>query len=119
VRSLSELKIFIALLPDGCRLELLAPKPDATDPAKRLGVRLPRPAKTGAAPFFPPPSRVPIARNPHHAPPALPRPASYERGLFAPPSLSQVTPQPRPTMASDEQMFGEVTSPGTTRLPRS
>ena len=38
---LSEVKVFIALLPDDIRLELLAPMPDAGDPARRLGVRLP------------------------------------------------------------------------------
>ena len=38
---LSEVKVFIALLPDDAALELLAPMPEAADPAKRLGVRLP------------------------------------------------------------------------------
>jgi hypothetical protein len=37
--TLSACKVFIALLPDDCRLELRAPKPDAADPAVRLGVR--------------------------------------------------------------------------------
>jgi hypothetical protein len=36
-RSLSELKVFIVLLPDDYRLELRAPMPDAADSAKRLG----------------------------------------------------------------------------------
>jgi hypothetical protein len=38
-RLLSEVKVFIALLPDDSTLELLAPR-DADDPAKRLGVRV-------------------------------------------------------------------------------
>jgi hypothetical protein len=40
-RSLSEVKVWLALLPDHTKLELRAPMPDAADPAKRLGVRLP------------------------------------------------------------------------------
>ncbi len=40
-RVLSEVKVWLALLPDDTALELRAPKRDA-DPAKRLGVR-PRP----------------------------------------------------------------------------
>ena len=36
---LSEIKVWLALLPDGAKLELRAAKPDAVDPAARLGVR--------------------------------------------------------------------------------
>jgi hypothetical protein len=39
-RVLSQCKVFFALLPDDSALELLAPKPDADDPAARIGVRL-------------------------------------------------------------------------------
>jgi hypothetical protein len=45
--SLSELKVFIALLPDHAALELRAPLPDAADPARRLGVRLPKSVPSG------------------------------------------------------------------------
>ena len=43
-RTLSEVKVFIALLPDDAALELRAPRPDAADPAARLGVRAILPA---------------------------------------------------------------------------
>jgi hypothetical protein len=45
-RSLSEIKIFVALLDDGATFRLLAPLPDAEDPAQRLGIRphLPAPS---------------------------------------------------------------------------
>ena len=60
-RTLSEVKVWLALLPDGAKLELIAPKLNADAPADVLGVR-PRL-----------PSRAPIARNPH-ASPARPPP---------------------------------------------
>jgi hypothetical protein len=61
-RRLSEVKIFLALLPDDTALELRAPMPADADPAKRLGVRLrlpaPRPDR-GVAPCPNPPSPRP------------------------------------------------------------
>jgi hypothetical protein len=39
-RRLSEVKILLALLPDGIAFELKAPKLGVADPARRLGVRL-------------------------------------------------------------------------------
>ena len=41
-RTLSEVKVWLALLPDGAKLELIAPKLNADAPADVLGVR-PRP----------------------------------------------------------------------------
>ena len=37
---LSEVKVFLALLPEGSAFELKAPRPGADDPARRLGVRV-------------------------------------------------------------------------------
>jgi hypothetical protein len=37
---LSQCKVWLALLPDAAKLELRAPKPDASAPPERLGVRL-------------------------------------------------------------------------------
>jgi hypothetical protein len=71
--TLSAVKIFLALLPENCRLELRAPKLNAEAPADRLGVRLRLPA--------PPPDRG-IPSCPAHttfAPASsAPRPASRE-----------------------------------------
>jgi hypothetical protein len=47
--TLSAVKVFLALLPDDCRLDLIAPRPDAADPALRLGVRVRQPAPPAAA----------------------------------------------------------------------
>jgi hypothetical protein len=38
-RALSEIKVFVTLLDDDTTFRLLAPMPDAGDPALRLGVR--------------------------------------------------------------------------------
>lgn len=52
---LSQCKVFLALLPDGAKLELRAPLPDADNPAKRLGVRLPVLQKRNMVALLPPP----------------------------------------------------------------
>jgi hypothetical protein len=54
-RLLSEVKVWLALLPDDASLELRAPKSDATDPAMRLGVRprLPVPKPNAGAERLP------------------------------------------------------------------
>src|SRR5258705_22447 len=50
-RTLSEVKVWLALLPDGTKLELRAPRPASTSPAELLGVRphLPVPPSRGPA----------------------------------------------------------------------
>jgi hypothetical protein len=61
---LSEVKVFLALLPDDCRLELKAPRPSAEAPADRLGVRLRLPVSRPDREFLSclaPPSRVPAS----------------------------------------------------------
>jgi hypothetical protein len=52
-RVLSEVKVFLALLPDGTRLELRAPKPASALPAELLGVRPHLPASSA-------PPRIPL-----------------------------------------------------------
>jgi hypothetical protein len=76
-RTLSEVKVFIALLPEGTVLEPRAPMPDADDPAERLGVRLKGAKVPNSAPAPRPnrrqkPPRHPLARlgmmRGHHVP---------------------------------------------------
>jgi hypothetical protein len=78
-RSLSELKVFLTLLPEGAKLELKAPRPGAAEPAQRLGVRL-RPVSRSdrEPPLCPvPPSPVPTSfAMPPQGPATTPTPTS-------------------------------------------
>jgi hypothetical protein len=62
-RALSEIKVFLALLPADTAFELKAPRPGADDLAKRFGVRLrPVPRSDREPPPCPaPPSPVPAS----------------------------------------------------------
>ena len=74
-RTLSEVKVWLALLPDGAKLELIAPKLNADAPADVLGVR----------------PRLPVPR-PDREEPA--RTASAPESSATPPAGTAMTPMP-------------------------
>jgi hypothetical protein len=70
-RTLSEVKVWLALLPDDARLELCAPKPASASPPELLGVR---PRLSAAAPPKPSPSATyqrPSNGLPQRLPPSV------------------------------------------------
>jgi hypothetical protein len=78
-RSLSEIKVFIALLDDGATFDLRAPMPDADDPAQRLGVRLrpvPRPDREPTSCPAPPSPAPPSSATRPASRETMPRPTS-------------------------------------------
>jgi hypothetical protein len=66
-------KVFLALLPDGTAFELKAPRPNAEDPARRLGVR-------GAPAGLAPRSRETRTPRPHDLRPSKLRNAASRPG---------------------------------------
>jgi hypothetical protein len=83
-RLLSEVKVWLALLPDDCRLELRAPKPASASPAELLGVR----------------PHLPVPRPDRGIPPCR------DRTTSARPAVEPSHPASPAHHGSDEQMFG-------------
>ena len=77
-RTLSEVKVWLALLPDGAKLELIAPKLNADAPADVLGVR----------------PRLPVPRPDREEPACLARTTSAPASSATPPAGPAMTPMP-------------------------
>ena len=77
-RTLSEVKVWLALLPDGAKLELIAPKLNADAPADVLGVR----------------PRLPVPRPDREEPACLARTTSAPASSATPPAGPATTPMP-------------------------
>ena len=82
-RALSEIKIFIALLPDGTAFELKAPRPNAEAPADVLGVR----------PRLRPEIRSGVSFMPR---PAFPRPSKLRNAASQPGTTPTIILAPGP-----------------------